>query len=110
MGRHDNNPYDGEIYFNGKLAMIVEVKSRKGDSTRYAEWHMEQSKINRNIAAARAKGVPLYLAYQWDNGFFMADVRTLDLSKTHVSGRYDRNDPRDIAVMTLMDARKFNRI
>src|SRR6267142_831509 len=96
MGSESHFPYDGEIYFNGMLAAVVEVKSRTGDSTRYSEWHMAQFKINRNIAAAKGKSVPLFLTYRWDDGVFMAVASTLDLSKTHISGRTDRNDPHDV--------------
>ncbi len=105
-----NNPYDGEIFVNGKLFALVEIKCRGGNSDRYADWHMAQHKINRNREAAALKNVPLWLVYKWDDGHFMADAAKLDLSRTHIGGRTDRNDPYDQEVMVLMSAKSFKKI
>ena len=109
-GATDHNPYDGELWVNGKLFALVEIKRRNGASDRYPQWHMSQMKINRNRAAAAAKGVPLFLVYRWDDGCFMADASKLDLSKTHISGRWDRGDAHDEEVMVLMDRKSFQKI
>jgi len=109
-GSQQHAHYDGELFVNGKLFALVEIKCRKGSSERYADWHMAQHKIQRNRAAAAAKGVPLFLVYRWDDGVFMADASKLDLSRTHIGGRTDRNDPYDQEVMVLMNSKSFNRV
>lgn len=110
VGDIRNSPYDGAIFSNGKFFAAVEIKCRRGDSTQYSDWHMAQHKINRNREAAAKLGVPLWLVYRWDDGCFMADAAKLDLSRTHIGGRTDRNDPYDQEVMVLMSAKSFARI
>jgi hypothetical protein len=109
-GDRKHNPYDGKLFCNGKLFALVEIKCRNGESTLYADWHMSQSKIQRNMDAAKAAGVPLFLVYRWSDGIFLADAAKLDLSRTHVSGRWDRGDSRDEEVMVLMDSKSFKRV
>lgn len=109
-GGSKHNPYDGEVYCNGKLFALVEIKRRNGQSDRYADWHMSAMKIARNMDAAKSKNVPLFLVYKWDDGVFMANAASLDLSRSHISGRWDRGDAHDEEKMVLMDRNQFKRV
>lgn len=109
-GDRKHCPFDGEVSVNGKLFALVEIKRRNGDSSRYAEWHISQNKIVKARIEAIERNVPLWLVFKWDDGIFMADVAKLDLSRTHVSGRFDRGDAADEEVMVLMDSKQFKRV
>lgn len=106
-GAQRHQPYDGELYCNGQLIGLIEIKCRTGCGSRFDDWHMSLMKIKGNLAAAAAKHVPLFLVYRWDDGIFFADATTFPLDRTHIGGRWDRNDAHDEEEMLLMKRQWF---
>jgi hypothetical protein len=106
------DPYDAILSRDGKNFAVVEIKSRNGDPSRHAEWHIAKHKIDRCLEQSRAMGVKFFLVFAWDGKPFYCLVTEALVAhlRIHVGGRYDRNDAADVEEMYLIPSKLFKAI
>lgn len=102
--------YDGEIYQNDKLVALCEVKCRLGAPDRYENWQIALKKLQSYSRHSAAKQVPAFLLYSWDGHLFYWKIKDIDALPVKISGRYDRNDPKDVEPMAQIPSSFFKRI
>ena len=105
----DTSSWDGEVFSNGKLFALVEVRGRNGDKDRYTHWHTRKAKIDKIKAAADKAGVLFILLVTWDGEPFALNVKKTEW-ESHVSGRLDRGDPADWEELYLIPSSAFKKI
>lgn len=102
--------YDGEIYIDGPLTLIAEVKGRTGSGNRFSTWHIAKSKLDACMVHARALNVPLYLLFSWDNDVYYWVVKDIDKLEVREGGRWDRGDFYDVEPMVHIPRSFFTKI
>jgi hypothetical protein len=93
-----NAPYDYEMRENGRLVAIVEIKCR---TVQHDPYWISHSKMVTFHCEAHHRSVAGILIVRWPNmtGWVAVDQLDPESWTTVISGRTDRNDPKDIEKM-----------
>lgn len=102
--------YDAEVYADGKLACLCEVKGRSGSGARFDTWHVAKQKLERLQAAGKVKGMPVFMIFSWGSEAFYWKVANIDQLEVRQGGRWDRGDVHDVEQMAHIPRSYFKRI
>lgn len=91
----------------GRAKVAVEIKTRRNASTAYPTFMLSKRKYDA-LCSLSAKGLQCGILVQWTDklGFVSVPVE----HRTTLGGRYDRNDPKDVETVVLIDVNKFEHV
>jgi len=108
------DPFDAEIFCDGKLFAIAEVKGRTGPP-RTDDWHFSNEKYERCQMEAARRKCKFFICFSWDDAAFVCDPNRVTRPgippfERAEGGRWDRNDPADVEIMIRIPAKHFHPI
>lgn len=92
--RRDFDPIDGDVFRIDRQIGFMEVKRRFKALRQFPTLTISCAKIDAGFFEARERGLPLWLAIQWNDALGIAHIRHLGFREQYL-GRTDRNDPHD---------------
>lgn len=95
----------------GQVTAYVEVKQRFAPKTRFPDYWIGRSRLDRLAASAEQDGVLPILLVQWEDGMGVIDPHVaLEHARFEQGGRYDRDDARDVETMARIPYDRFTMI
>jgi hypothetical protein len=91
--------WDWEIYKDGKLLALGEVKKRNNAHDKYATYHIALDKVRRGMDASKARGVRFVIFVQFIDGLYRIDTKAQPIHHIEEGGRFDRGDKFDVEQM-----------
>ena len=100
--------YDFDLDRNGRTEAIVEVKTRRFESSKYADTFLPFEKWYRLIDISRALDVRGFFVANFTDEIRWIEVGDIDSSRHRVCGRTDRpNMPHDISTKILVPVKQM---
>ena len=101
--------FDGYLlYPNETLAAIVEIKTRKNESSRYPTYMISARKWRTGLGLAEEHNVPFMLVVAFTDGVFVTKFKSN--YPTALGGRRDRNDAQDMEECIYIPMTDFRKI
>lgn len=100
---------DGKVLDSGgRLAALVEIKTRRNASTKYPTYMLSAHKWRNALQAANEYRVPFMLVVEFTDGIYAAKIRSdYNIQK---GGRYDRGDSMDVEDCVYIPMADFRKV